>query len=125
MKIEQLKSVVKRYGKAWGTKDTKLLLTCFTKNGIYQESPLAKPHRGHKEIASFWDKVVCKETWNIKFKLKKCHLSKDGKTGFAEWQCKNEHQGEKHEMVGIMLLKMKGSKIIYLNEYWNTKISRL
>ena len=116
---------MKKYGKAWETQDTKLLLSCFTKNGVYQESPLTKPYRGHKEISRFWNKVVCKETSNIKFKLKKCYLSNDKKTGFAEWQCWNHSKGEKHHMAGIMFLKMKGGKISYLNEYWNSNVNNL
>ena len=109
-----------KYGKAWEKQDTDLLLSCFTENGIYQESPLAKPYIGHKDIANFWDKVVVKETKNIKFKLGKCYISNDGNTGFAEWECNNTHNGEENRMVGIMILKMKGHKISYLNEYWNT-----
>lgn len=115
------------YGKAWENQDSDLLLECFTKNGIYQESPLTKPYRGHKEIKKFWDHIVKKNTKNITFKLGKCYVSKDGKTGFAEWECKNDHKWEhdgkwrKDHMVGIMILKLKGNKISYLNEYWNTK----
>ncbi len=125
MKLGQLKSVMKKYGKAWENQDTKLLLTCFTKNGIYQESPLAKPYRGHKEIAKFWDQVVCKESSNIKFKLKRCYLSEDVKIGFAEWECWNHNKGEKRHMTGIMIIKMVGDKISFLNEYWNQQRSKL
>ena len=114
---------MQKYGKAWETQDSKLILDCFTKNGIYQESPLAKPYHGHKEIKRFWDKVVCKETSHIKFKLGKIDVSADGQTGFAQWECTNIYKGEKHHMVGIAILNMNGNKISYLNEYWNTKIS--
>jgi len=119
MKIQDIKQVMKKYGKAWENRDTNLLLECFTKNGIYQESPLAKPYKGHKEIKKFWDKAVVKETKDIKFKLGKIYLSKNEKTGFAEWECKNINKGKRQHMVGIMILKMKGPKISYLNEYWN------
>mgnify|MGYP006295607869 CR=1 FL=1 len=127
MNVKQIKEVMKRYGKSWENQDSNLILECFTKNGIYQESPLAKPYRGHKEIKEFWDDVVGKDTKNIKFKLGKCYVSEDGKTGFAEWECKNDHKWKhdgkwrKGHMVGIMILKMKDDKISYLNEYWNTK----
>ncbi len=127
MNLNQIKKVMKKYGKAWETQNSKLILECFTKNGVYQESPLAKPYRGHKEIKKFWDKEVGINTKNIKFKIGKCYISNDGKTGFAEWECKNEYKWEqdkrwkKGHMVGIMILKMKGDKISYLNEYWNTK----
>lgn len=126
MKLKQVKSVMKKYGKAWENQDSDLILKCFTKKGIYQESPLAKPYRGHKEIKKFWDDVVGKDTKNIKFKLGKCYVSKDGKKGFAEWACNNIHKWKKNRrwkkghMVGIMVLKMKGDEITYLNEYWNT-----
>ena len=121
MDVNQVKLVMKKYGRAWENQDTKLILECFTHDGIYQENPLSKPYRGHKEIAKFWDKVVLGETKNIKFKLGKCYVSDDGKSGFAEWSCKTTHLGKKGTMVGVMILKMKGPKITHLNEYWNTK----
>jgi ketosteroid isomerase-like protein len=119
MNLSQIKDVMKKYGKAWETQDSDLILECFTPKGIYQESPLAKPYRGHKEIKKFWDKEVVKNTEKIKFKFGKIHISQDGKTGFAEWECRNHYKRKKNRMVGIMILKMKGDKITYLNEYWN------
>jgi len=119
MNKKQIKEVMKKYGQAWEKQDSKLILECFIEKGIYQESPVAKPYKGHKEIKKFWDKNIVNNTEEIKFKLKKCYVSKDGKTGFAEWECKNLYKGKKDYMVGIMVLKMKGNKISYLNEYWN------
>ena len=127
MKKLQVKKVMKQYGKAWETQNTELLLKCFTKNGIYQESPLVKPYKGHDQIARFWKKAVIENTKKITFRLKKCYISGDEETGFAEWECKNTHKWDhdgkwkKGHMAGIMILKMKGDKISYLNEYWNTK----
>ena len=128
MDIKQIKEVMEKYGKAWENRDSSLILECFTKDGSYQESPLNKPYKGHKEIKRFWDNVVVKDTKNIKFKLGKCYVSKDGETGFAEWECKNDHKWKKDgkwrkgdEMVGIMILEMEEDKISYLNEYWNTE----
>jgi len=128
MKVQDIKKVMNKYKRAWENQDSDLILECFTKKGVYQESPLAKPYRGHKEIKKFWEDVVKGSTQRIKFKLRKCYISKDEKTGFAEWECKNYHKWKKDSkwtkdhMVGIMILKMKEDKISYLNEYWNTKI---
>ena len=127
MDLLQIKNVMKKYGVAWEKQDTALLLDCFTKNGCYQESPIAKSYNGHKQIKKFWDEIVVRDTKNIKFKLGKCYLSNDCKTGFAEWECTNDcvantnREWRKGHMVGIMILKMKGNKITNLNEYWNTK----
>jgi ketosteroid isomerase-like protein len=121
MNLSRIKKVMKKYGKAWEEQDANLILACFTKKGIYQESPISKPYVGHAQIKNFWKKEVVTNTKNIKFKLGKCYLSKDEKIGFAEWECRNSHLGKKIRMVGIMILKMKGDKITYLNEYWNTK----
>ena len=122
MKKEDVRNVMVKYGNAWEKKSADLILNCFTKNGIYQESPLSKPYKGHAEIRKFWNKSVGKHTKQIKFKLVKYYVSNDSKTGFAEWECKNVHKGKKHHMAGVMILKMKGDKITSLNEYWNTKI---
>ena len=120
---------MKKYKKAWEEQNTNLILECFTEKGIYQESPIAKPYCGHEEIKKFWNNVVVTNTKNINFELGKCYISKNGKTGFAEWTCKNEYrENEKNKwkkgyMVGIMVLKMNKNKITYLNEYWRTKIN--
>ena len=90
MDISKIKKVMQKYGKAWEKQDTNLILDCFTKKGIYQESPISKPYIGHVQIKNFWDCIVVKNTKNIKFELGKCYLSKDSKTGFAEWECINE-----------------------------------
>jgi ketosteroid isomerase-like protein len=120
MDITQVKTVMLKYKRAWETQDSDLILECFTKKGVYQESPLAKPYQGHNEIKHFWDSTVVKDTKNIKFTLGKCYVSADKKYGFAEWKCKNVYKGKKQYMVGIMILKMTGKKISFLNEYWNS-----
>jgi ketosteroid isomerase-like protein len=122
MNMLQLKNIMRKYGEAWEKKDTNLILDCFTQNGVYQESPLSKPCNGHSQIKKFWDNIVVKNTFDISFKLGNCYIAKDGKTGFAEWQCVNTCFGKRSKMVGIMLLKMKGDKITYLNEYWNQEL---
>ncbi|MFH1802028.1 MAG: nuclear transport factor 2 family protein [archaeon] len=127
MNLQQLKSTMKTYGRAWENQDSDLLLSIFAKDGVYQESPLAKTIKGHKKIANFWNQVVGEETKNIRFKLGKCYISSDKKVGFAEWECKNAHKWKKDmkwrqdHMAGIMIIKMKGNKISHLNEYWRTK----
>ncbi len=50
MELTKIKSVMKKYSEAWENQDIDLILDCFTKNGIYQESPLTKPYREHKKI---------------------------------------------------------------------------
>ena len=122
MEAKQIKKTMRKYGRAWEKKNIELLLSCFTYEGIYQESPLTNPYKGNKEIKKFWNNVVIKNSDEIKFKLGKCYVSNDKKRGFAEWECKNKFRGKKVHMVGIMILRMKGDKITYLNEYWNTKI---
>ena len=126
MNVKQIKEVMRKYGRAWENQNPRLIIDCFTRNGAYQESPLAKPYHGHREIRKFWKAIVVKDTKNIKFKLGKCYVSKDGKTGFAEWECrsykrKSDGKWRNIRMVGIMILKMKGNKISYLNEYYNIK----
>lgn len=120
MDLNNLKYVMNKYGKAWENRDTNLLLSIFTLSGIYQESPLSKPYKGHKEIKKFWDKTVVIDQRDIHFKTKSLYISSNKKIGFAEWECNTRYKGNRHRMVGIMLIKMKNKKISYLNEYWNT-----
>ncbi len=112
---------MKKYKKAWEEQDPDLILECFTKDAIYQESPLAKPYYHHKGIRNFWIRVVVKGQKDIKFNLGECYLDNKRKTGFAEWETYMKIKGKTHHLTGIMLLKMKGDKISYLNEYWNSR----
>ncbi|QQR92163.1 MAG: hypothetical protein IPJ89_03305 [Candidatus Iainarchaeum archaeon] len=127
MNRKQIRQVMQLYGKAWEQQDPEILIQCFVPRGSYQESPLRKPINGHNAMKKFWRRTVVMNTKNIKFSLGNYWVSKNGKTGFAEWKCENDHykRSEKkwrHDlMYGIMVLKMKGKKITYLNEYWNTR----
>jgi ketosteroid isomerase-like protein len=118
----ELKTIMLKYGVAWEKKDVDLILDCFTQNGVYQESPLSKPYNGHAQIKKFWENIVVKNTFDISFKLGNCYITKDSKTGFAEWECTNTCFGKRSKMVGIMILRMKKDKITYLNEYWNQEL---
>ncbi len=125
MNLREIKEIMIKYGKSWEKQDIDLILDCFLPNGIYQESPLSKPYKGHKEIARFWKNIVQNKTEKIKFKLGKCYLAEDKKTGFAEWECSCTHKYKekwiKEKMAGIMILKIQKGKISYLNEYWTKK----
>jgi len=52
---------------------------------------------------------------------KRLLLSRDNKDDFYKLIGGGVKEGERGRMVGIMILKMRGNKIIYLNEYWNSK----
>ena len=41
---------MEKYGKAWEKQDSRLILECFTKNGVYQENPLSKPIKKSKSF---------------------------------------------------------------------------
>lgn len=46
MKIEQIKEVMLKYGKAWKNKDTSLILECFTPTGGLSGEPVEKALQG-------------------------------------------------------------------------------
>ncbi len=112
------RKILRTYGKAWITRDTKLILTIFTKDATYRERWYEKPFRGHKGIASYWDHKVVKGQSKIKFKVLNYWVVKD--TMIAEWEAwfynrvkkKNRHLKE----VGIF--EMKGNKVKSLREIW-------
>ncbi|MDD4250918.1 MAG: nuclear transport factor 2 family protein [Candidatus ainarchaeum sp.] len=122
MNMLQLKNIMTKYGVAWEKKDVNLILDCFAVNGVYQENPLSKPYNGHGQIKKFWENIVVKKTNDIHFTLGECHIAKDSKTGFAQWDCVNTFDGKRNKMVGIMIIRMKKDKIVYLNEYWNQEL---
>ncbi len=94
MKIEQIKSVMRKYGKTWEKRDANLILECFAKNGVCQDMPLKKPFKGRKEIKKYWDFSVIKSVRGAKFTLGKCYVSSDENIGFAEWKCRSPKDGK-------------------------------
>lgn len=112
---------MKQYGKAWETFDSDAIVRIFTKNGTYQETPLKKPYRGHREIKRYWKDVVHVKEKNVKFTLGKVYVI--GDVGIAEWKSKFTRRDNKNleELRGIILAEVQKGKIKKLWEYWHKK----
>src|SRR3989344_61776 len=75
--------IIKIYEDAWVNQDSDKILTIFTKDAVYHERVLGKPHIGHKQIKQYWQTKVVEEQSDIKFKLLNFYI--DGDTVIAEW----------------------------------------
>lgn len=114
-----VKKIIDIYRGAWVNRNPDKILTIFTKNAVYHERVLEKPHIGHKQIRKYWVDKVIGEQEKIKFRLLNLYMC--GKTAVAEWDVNffNKKKGKKIHMREVALLEIKGNKISSLREYWH------
>ncbi len=119
--IEYAKELIKKYGEAWVNQDVEKILSIFSKNGTYSENIFKNPFRGHKEIASYWKKRVCKDQSNIKFKVLNIYTS--GNTIIAEWEASfySNIKNARLYLKEVAIIKIKNGLITSLREYWQVK----
>jgi len=121
MNINQVKKVMKKYKRAWEEQDADLILECFTKKCNLSRKPISETLLWASRNKKILDQSCCEKSERYKFRIGKCYLDNERKIGFAEWETYMVMKGKTHHLTGIMLLKMKGDKITYLNEYWNSR----
>lgn len=121
VKKSVVKAILRKYAQAWIKRDPDMILEIFTKNAIYHERVLEKPHIGHKQIRRYWQSKVVGEQKNIKFRLLNVYI--DGDTAIAEWEAQffNKKRKRNVHMQEIAVLKIKNNKISSLREYWHSK----
>lgn len=83
MTPEQLQSWLDAYRRAWESRDAGLVVTLFTEDATYQETPFTEPMRGRAAIHAYWiDKVVShQEQISFGYEI----LSVRDATGIARW----------------------------------------
>jgi hypothetical protein len=116
--LNQLQTLIQKYGRAWEKQDPGLLPEIFDKNATYQVTPFEKPLRGLGAIKRYWIKYPQEDQRNIKFKLGQCAVA--GETGYAEWQSSFYRVSKKgpRKLRGIIIITLKNKKIRSLREYW-------
>lgn len=118
---ETFKKIIQDYGKAWENFDSKAIVSIFTEDGTYQETPFKEAFKGHKEIKEYWENVVRVKERDVKFTLGNIFVQDD--TGIAEWKSNFIRNDNEHpeELRGIILAEIKNGKINKLWEYWHKK----
>lgn len=112
--------LIRKYKEAWIKRDPEAIIKIFTKDAIYHERVLKKPHVGSLAIKKYWSDKVIREQKNIRFKLLNLYI--DGNIAVAEWEANSYDIKDKDNvhMKEVAILKIKGNKIASLHEYWSS-----
>lgn len=116
-----LRRLLERYGEAWERRDPDLILTCFTPDLEYAETPFAEPFRGHAALRAYWAES-CANHQDVRFGLGEVFVH--GGRGWAEWTCTYTRRstGERVEYRGMFVLDLRDDRIARLLEYWNRTV---
>ena len=117
--LEQLQSWLDTYRRAWETRDAGLVVTLFTDDATYQETPFAEPMRGRDAIHAYWiDKVVNhQEQINFGYEI----LAVRDDTGIARWWARFVRIRSRAavKLDGVFLLTFDASgRCQALREWW-------
>jgi uncharacterized protein (TIGR02246 family) len=83
MTHDELRSWLDTYGRAWETRDPELVVTLFTQDATYQETPFVKPMRGRAAIHEYWAQKVVQLQEDVRFGHEVLAVETD--TGIAHW----------------------------------------
>lgn len=109
--------LLRTYGRAWETRDADLVLSLFTEDASYQESPWSAPFVGKEAIRQYWLRATAAHR-EVRFELGE--VRRLGKRVYAEWQCRfvRETTRQPTELRGILILDLDAGRIARLREYW-------
>ena len=82
MTIEEFKSWMDAYGRAWEKRDPRAAAELYAEDGSYQVSPFVEPMRGRKAIREYWSEVARTEQ-DIRFGYEV--LAVTAEFGIARW----------------------------------------
>lgn len=72
------------YRSAWENRDTDLVVSLFTPDGVYRETRFRPPFVGHAGIRAYWDADVVARQRDIEFSSSLWAI--DGTLAYAHWQ---------------------------------------
>lgn len=112
-----VEELLRRYGRAWETRDAELVLTLFTEDASYQESPWSEPMEGKEAIRQYWLGATATQR-DIHFELGEVRALRN--RVYAEWRCRyvRTTSGQPAALRGILILDLDQGRIRRLREYW-------
>lgn len=113
------------YERAWETRDSDLIVSLFTPDGLYQESRFIAPFVGHAGIRTYWDTDVVPRQRDIDFSSTVWGV--EGAVAYAHWtsvfiDLKND--GVRRNLDGVFRLTFDargpaGLLCSRLDEWWD------
>ncbi len=119
MTHEEATKLIEVYGKAWETRDPKLIVTIFTEDATYND-PKEPENIGREAIRQYWVTKIIGEQEDITFDLR--HVWVDGDSVIAEWHAtfKDIKRNLLIDMIEVAIFTVEGDKFSSLREYYKT-----
>jgi len=121
MTIDEFKSWLDAYGRAWGTRDENAAADLFADDAAYEETPFVEPLRGRAEIRAYWAHVARSQE-HIKFGYEILSIVEND--GIAHWWASFTRVPEKTRVnldgIFVITLGLDG-RCTSLREWWQRK----
>lgn len=105
------------YKQAWESRDPDLIVTLFTPDAPYYETPFSKPALGREGIRHYWQEgVVPQREVRFQYHL----LAVVEQQAFVRWQSRFHLDAEERQLDGIFLLTFAPDGLCSeLREWWH------
>lgn len=101
--VEQAQAWLGAYKVAWESKDSDLLVSLFTPNGIYHDNPFKPAMVGHDAIRAYWDTTTVAQS-GIAFTSEVWAVA--GDVAFAHWAAEFTAEGAPVRLDGAFHLTL-------------------
>lgn len=118
MNVEQFKSWLETYGRAWEARDPQAAADLFSEDATYQERPFSEPMRGRSSIFEYWSHVA--RTWErVQFAYEIVTVTEE--SGIAHWWASMTHVRSREgvRLDGIFIISLDNqNRCKKLQEWW-------
>lgn len=114
------KEFLKKYKKAWETRNADLAASLFTRDVRYNENPFGEPIVGREAIHDYW-KAATERQEDIRFTV--TNFLHTGYILVAEWTCayRERSSGARRELAGMFFADFYGEQVRRFREYWHSR----
>ncbi len=110
------------YKAAWEQAATDKVLSLFTPDAVYEETPFDEPMRGHQAIRRYWEEGAEQAQRNVRFSYD--IYSVEGDVGMCHWHSTFERvpSGERVELDGVLRCTFAADgKCRRFQEWWHRR----
>lgn len=115
---QRYRELVETFARGWQEGDLDVLVSVFTADGIYLETPFSEPDRGVSAIRKAWEGVRLNHA-DVSFRCGEIYVA--GPWFAAEFRCtfRRRRTGEPVDARGAMFCETSDGKISEMRMYWH------
>ncbi len=112
------RSLINAFGKGWSKGNIELLMSVFSPDAVYVETPFSEPQRGAAAVRRFWVEVPLHQS-EITFTSGEIYAA--GPWFSTEFKCvyRRKRTGEWVDARGAIFCETAGGKITEMRMYWH------